>query len=97
MTKVSAQTFARGYKKRIQLGKTLLRFSRFFNKKYFTLFLKTMILTALANSVIGTEVFKLPKQPPEVFLKFKLKFHKIHGKGPLPGSQNRVSKLLLKA
>ena len=97
MTKVSAQTFARGYKKRIQLGKTLLRFSRFFNKKYFTLFLKTMILTALANPVIGTEVFKLPKQPPEVFLKFKLKFHKIHGKGPMPGSQNRVSKLLLKA
>ena len=31
-----------------------------------------MILTALANSVIGTEVFKLPKQPPEVLLKFKV-------------------------
>ena len=56
-----------------------------------------MILTALANSVIGTEVFKLPKQPPEVLLKFKLKFHKIHEKALMPGSQNRVSKLLLKA
>ena len=56
-----------------------------------------MILTALENSVIGIEVFKLPKQPPEVLLKFKLKFHKIHEKALMPGSQNRVSKLLLKA
>ena len=26
------------------------------------------------------EIFKTQKQPPEVFLKFKLKFHKITGK-----------------
>ena len=37
-----------------------------------------MILTALVNSVSDTDVFKI--QPPEVFLKFKLKFHEIHGK-----------------
>ena len=35
--KVSAQTFARGYKKRIQQGKTLYRFPDFINRKYFTL------------------------------------------------------------
>ena len=42
VTKVSAQTFARGYKKRIQPGKTLYRFPDFINRKYFTLILKTM-------------------------------------------------------
>ena len=80
MTKVSAETFARGYKKLIQRGKTLYRFPDFINRKYFTLILKTMILTALVNSVTGTEIFKIQKQPPKVFLKFKLKFYKIHGK-----------------
>ena len=50
---MSAQTFARGYKKRIQVGKTLYRFPDFINRKYFTLNLKTMILTALVNSVTG--------------------------------------------
>ena len=83
MTKVSAQTFARGYKKRIQLGKTLYRFPDFINRKYFTLILKTMILTALVNSVTGTEIFAIQKQPPEVFLKFKSKFDKIYGKTPM--------------
>ena len=80
MTKVSAQTFARGYKKRIQLGKTLYRFPDFINRKYFTLILKTMILTALVNSVTGMEIFTIRKQPPTVLLKFKSKFRKIHGK-----------------
>ena len=59
MTKVSAQTFARGYKKRIQLGKTLYRFADFINRNYITLILKTMILTALVNSVTDMQ-----KQPP---------------------------------
>ena len=45
-----------------------------------------MILTALVNSVTDTEIFKIKKQPPEVFLKFKLKFHKVHGKTPTPGA-----------
>ena len=47
MIKVSAQTFARGYKRRIQLGKTLYRFTDFINRKYFTLILKTLILIAV--------------------------------------------------
>ena len=33
MTKGSAKTFARGYKKRIQLGKTSYRFPDFINSK----------------------------------------------------------------
>ena len=86
MTKVSAQTITRGYKKRIQLGKTLYRYPDFINRKYFTLILKTMILTALVNFVTSTEIFKIQKQPPEMFLKFKLKFRKIHGKRPMAGS-----------
>ena len=45
-----------------------------------------MILTAPVNSVTSTEIFKIQKQPPEVFLKFKLNFHKIDGKTPMPGS-----------
>ena len=36
LTKVSAQTFTRGCKKRTQLGKTLHRFLDFINRKYFT-------------------------------------------------------------
>ena len=86
MTKVSAQTFARGYKKRIQLRKPLRRFHDFINRKYFTLILKTMILTALVNSVIDTESFTVQKQPPGVFLKFKSKFPQIQGKTPMPVS-----------
>ena len=70
VTKVSAQTF----------GKTLYRFPDFINRKYFTLILKTMILTALVNSVTGMEIFTIRKQPPTVLLKFKSKFRKIHGK-----------------
>ena len=62
VTKVSAQTFARGYKKRIQLGKTLYRFPDFINSKYFTLILKT----ALVNSVTSMEIFTIQK-----LLKFK--------------------------
>ena len=65
LTKVSAQTFARDCKKRIQLGKTL-----------YTLILKTTNLTALINSLTGMEIFKIQKQPPEVCLKFKFKFQK---------------------
>ena len=38
----------------------------------------------MANSVTGTEIFKIQKQPTEVFLKFKLKFNKIQGKTPKP-------------
>ena len=62
VTKVSAQTFARGYKKRIQLGKTLYRFPDFINRKYFKLILKT----ALVNSVTSMEIFTIQK-----LLKFK--------------------------
>ena len=86
MTKVSGQTFARGYRKRIQLGKTLYRFPDFINRKYFTLILKTMILTALVNSDTATEIFRIQKQPPEVFLKFKSKFHRIRRKTTMPVS-----------
>ena len=74
------QEVTKNGKKRIQC-----RFPDFFNRKYFTLILKTMILTALISSVTGTEIFKIQKQPPEVFLKFELKLHKIHGKTPMPG------------
>ena len=77
MTKVSAQTFARGDKKRIQPGKTLYRFPDFISRKYFTLILKTMILTALVNSVTGMEIFTLQKQPAEILVRFKSKFQKI--------------------
>ena len=80
MTKVSAQTFARGYIKRIQLGKTFYRFPDFTNRIYFTLTLKTMILTALVNSFSGMDIFTIQTQPPEVLLKFKLKFRKVLGK-----------------
>ena len=83
MTKVSAQRFARGYRKRIHLAKTLDRFPDFIIGKYFTLTLKTMILTALVNSVSGTEIFRIQKQPLEVFLKFKSEFHRIRGKVPM--------------
>ena len=62
VTKVSAQAFARGYKKRIQLGKTLYRFPDFINRKYFKLILKT----ALVNSVTSMEIFTIQK-----LLKFK--------------------------
>ena len=41
---MSAQTFGRTYKTRIQLEKTPYRFSDFINRKYFTLILKMMIL-----------------------------------------------------
>ena len=84
VTKVSAQTFARGYKKRIQLGKALYRFSHFINRKSFTLNLKMMILIALVNSVTGMELFTMQKiEHNTVLLKFKSKFHKIHGKTPM--------------
>ena len=62
------------------------RFPDFINRKYFTLILKRMILTALVNSVTGMEIFTIKKQPPEVLLKFKSKFHKIHGKTTMPVS-----------
>ena len=39
--KVSAQTFERSYKQRIQQGKTLHRFPDLINRKYFTLILRT--------------------------------------------------------
>ena len=61
----------------------LSRFPNLINKKYFTLILKTMILTALVNSVTGTYIFTIQKQPSEVFLKFKSNFHKIHGAMPV--------------
>ena len=94
MTKVSAQTFARGCKKRMPLGKTLDRFPDFINTKYFKQILKKMILTALLNSVTGMEIFTIQKQPLEVLLKFKSKFHKIHGKTPMPVSLfNKVAGL----
>ena len=44
VTKVSVQTFARGCKKSIQLGKTLYKFPDFIDRKYFTLILTMMIL-----------------------------------------------------
>ena len=40
-------------------GKNLYRFPDFINRRYFTVILKTMILTALVNSVTGTEIFKI--------------------------------------
>ena len=55
MSKVSSQTFAKDYKKRIPLGKTLYRFPDFIKIKYFTLVLKTKILIALVNSVTSTD------------------------------------------
>ena len=73
MTKVNAQTFARGYKKRIQLGKTLYRFPDFINRKYFTLILKTMILTALVNSVTCMEMFTIQKPPKKAARKIQIK------------------------
>ena len=45
VTKVSAKTFAKGCKKPIRLEKTLYRFPDFIDRKYFTLIMKTMILT----------------------------------------------------
>ena len=41
---MSAQTFARGWKIRIHLGKTLYRYLDFINRKYFTLNLKMTTL-----------------------------------------------------
>ena len=73
VTKVSPQTFARGYKKRIQLGKTLYRFPDFINKKYFTLILRTMFLTPLGNSVTGMEISTMQKQPAEGHFKIQIK------------------------
>ena len=61
VTKVSAQTFPRGYKVRIPLGKTLYRFPDFIIRKYFTMILKTIILTPLVNSVTGMEIFTIQK------------------------------------
>ena len=85
MTKVSAQTFARGHKKRAQLGKTFMDFLILLIEFILhSLTLKTMILTALANSVSGMDIFTIQAQPPEVLLKFKLKFHKVHRKTPMP-------------
>ena len=67
VTKVSAQTFVRGYKKRIQLGKTLYRFPDFINRKYFTLILKIMPLINCTgkfcywcNAKLGLPRFKTP-------------------------------------
>ena len=84
--KVTAQTFARSYKKSIQLGKTLNRFPYFINRKHITWILKTMILTALVNSGTGMEIFAIQKQSLGVLLQFKSNFHKIHGKTPIPVS-----------
>ena len=67
----------------------LSRFPNLINRKYFTLILKTMILTALVNSVTGTYIFTIQKQPSEVFLKFKSNFHKIHGKTAMPVSLSK--------
>ena len=48
VTKVSAQTFARGCKNRIQLRKTLYKFPDFIKRKYFTL-IDTLKMTILIN------------------------------------------------
>ena len=55
MTKVSAQTFARGYKKCIQLEKALYRFSDVINRKTFYNNFEDDVLSALVNSVANTE------------------------------------------
>ena len=55
MTKKSAQNICKRLQKRIQLGKTLYRFPDVINRKYFTMILKTIILTALVSSVTDTE------------------------------------------
>ena len=83
MTKVSAKTSARGYKKRIQLRQTLYRFHDFINRKYFTLIFRKMIVTALVNSATDAEIFTIQKQSLEVFLKFKSNFHKIYAETPM--------------
>ena len=59
------------YKKRIQLGKTYI--DLLIIQKIFYAVLKTMIWAALVNSVTGTEIFKIQKQPPEVFSKIQIK------------------------
>ena len=48
VTKVSAQTFATGCKRRIELGKSLSKFLEFIKIKYFTLTLK-LIKSILIN------------------------------------------------
>ena len=76
MTKVNAQTFAKGFKKGIHLGKTFYKFLVFINREYFTLILK--MKTILINCTgkfcseidkSSTEICKMQKQPPVVFLK----------------------------
>ena len=52
MIKVSAQIFARGCKRRIQLGKALYRFLDFIKRKYFTLCF-TFFLECFGNSLIS--------------------------------------------
>ena len=85
MTKVSAQTFARGYKNVFSWKKLYIDFLILLTENILQI-LKRMILIALVNSVNSTEVFKIQRHPSEVFLKFKLKFHKIHWKKPMPGA-----------
>ena len=76
MTKVNAQTFAKGFKKGIHLGKTFYKFLVFINREYFKLILKMkMILINCTGKFCSeidkssTEICKMQKQPPVVLLK----------------------------
>ena len=60
-------------KSRIQLGKALYKFSDFINRKYFTLILKMMILTALVNSVTDMQIFTIQEQQTGGVLKNQIK------------------------
>ena len=67
MTKVSAQTFARGYKNVFSWKKLYIDFLILLTENILQI-LKRMILIALVNSVNSTEVFKIQRHPSEVFL-----------------------------
>ena len=80
VTKVSAQTSARGCKKCIQLWKTWHRFLDFINRWYFTLILNFehddfILINCSGSFYYGTDIFKIQKLPPEVFLKVSQNSH----------------------
>ena len=93
VTKMSVQTFVRGQKKRIQLGKTLHKFPDFINRNYFTLILKKMNLTSLVNSVTGMK-FHNTEAATGGALKLQIKVSQNSQKTSLPVSLfNRVAGL----
>ena len=79
VTKVNAQTFARGYKNVFSWEKLYTDFLILL-QKIFYIILRTMILTALVDSAAGIEIFTVQKQPPEVLLNSNQNFTKFTGK-----------------